>query len=485
MADILRVTTPLIAKNPPQLNKQPESGEVFSLQELVKVVKSNPQSELLSQNNGLVERSGSSAAFIEMLRDPDVTAGFLRSIFVLQEIVGLLPLNNQTVTPEIRRMFDSLFISQGDIVAEMIRQENSTTTFKGAFFDFLRAALSEGENPEILEATLRLLKAVNSALDGRDALDSVANNLQFLSESLAPSRELSMKLYELSQAFRQPVSGEKLTELKSRILPLFSEIENSILFSPKLAKILPLVIYNLSRYNINTSRIAEAAEKFVRLIENDSQKEEFAKALGSILARVQNAGQEGTESSLDKSAGKPFTDPQYSRVMNTLANIISSRKSDESLSPVSKSRLENVIYSLLSSPSNFTPLLHFVIPVRYENIDSFAEIWINPNGEEDEAPSSGDGSPKCIHLLIVFDISGIGQFEAELFARGRTIDFSLFCPPEHIESFASLERTLRQSIANSGYRFRNVTVGKLERIRSLMEVFASLPLRRMGIDIRV
>jgi len=485
VADILRVTTPLIAKNPLHLQKQPDPSEVFSLQELVKVVKSNPQSELLQQNNGLIEQSGTSSMLIDMLKDPSVTVGFLKNIFILQEIVGLLPLNNQTVTPEIRKMFDSLLISQDDIVPELIRQENSTTTFKGAFFDYIRTSLSEETNPEFLDASLRLLKAVNSALDRRDALDSVANSLKFLSESLSASHSLSKKLSDLSDAFRQPVTSERLTELKGRLLPLFGEIESSVLFSPRIAKILPLITYNLSRYNDNIDLIPEAAEKFIDLLEDNSRKTEFANALRSVLSRPENESTENSEFGWGTSTGRAGADLQYSRVMNTLTKIIGSQTDDEALSPASRSRLEKVIYSLLSSPSNFTPLLHYVIPVRYENIDSFAELWINPNGGDDDASVADGGDSKCLHLLIVFDIGGIGRFEAELFTRGRSIDFSLFCPPELVGFFTTLEKSLRQSIAETGFRFGKVNIGKLERSRSLIEVFTALPHRRMGIDIRV
>jgi hypothetical protein len=94
----------------------------------------------------------------------------------------------------------------------------------------LRTSLSDETNPELLEASLRLLKAVNSALDRRDALDSAANSLKFLSESLSASRSLSKRLSDLSDAFRQPVTSERLTELKSQILPLFGDIE-SLFFS--------------------------------------------------------------------------------------------------------------------------------------------------------------------------------------------------------------------------------------------------------------
>ena len=88
----------------------------------------------------------------------------------------------------------------------------------------------------------------------------------------------------------------------------------------------------------------------------------------------------------------------------------------------SSDKLEKIIHSLLCSPCNFTPLLHFVLPVQYEGLQSFAEIWINPNGGEDDRERQSDGG-RVIHMLLAFDVGGIGRFELELFVRDKVIDF--------------------------------------------------------------
>lgn len=48
--------------------------------------------------------------------------------------------------------------------------------------------------------------------------------------------------------------------------------------------------------------------------------------------------------------------------------------------------VESVIHSLLSSPSNFTPLLHFIAPIDDGQSKAFGEMWINP--DEDNGASS-------------------------------------------------------------------------------------------------
>lgn len=54
---------------------------------------------------------------------------------------------------------------------------------------------------------------------------------------------------------------------------------------------------------------------------------------------------------------------------------------------------------------------------------AFSELWIDPDDREASAKDGGDGSH--IHILITFDIEGIGQLEAEFMVSGKPSIF--FC----------------------------------------------------------
>lgn len=494
MADILRITTPLISRNAAQLQqKQPAPGEVFSLHDLTRVVKPNPQSELLMQNNTIAGQSFTVPAQVELLRDPDVMSGYINDIYLLMEVVGLLPLNNKTATSEIVQMFEALFVLPGEIVPELLRQERASSDFKGDFFDFLRTLLGNGSDPETVVSALRLLKAVNGRLEGQQALRSVANNLEYLARSLSPSRELSEKLASLASRFRRDDAPDMLPSLKADINTLFREIESSILFNEKIEKLLPLVLYNLSRYYQNSDTVTQMGEQFAELLQSEQEKQEFLSLFESVLLhgiKDPGNGPQHDDRSSSLADGVNFDDlldrqSGGSKVMGTLIRLLTREYDNESLTDASKAKLDTIINSLLSSPNNFTPLLHYILPLQYDGIKSYAEIWINPNGNE-EAEVSGDSSAGSdIHFMIVFDITGIGRFEAELFVRGQTIDFLLLCPEEHLKVFSKMESSFRRSIQDSGYRFGSVKINKLEHNRSLIEVFKTLPYRRMGIDITV
>lgn len=448
--------------------QNPELNPQFDLQDVSKVLRPNAQAELLGQNNGLNNQEETSALLMNLLKDPSVTVNFLKNIFMMQEIIKLLPVNNRAFTQEIEQLFEQLLVSPDEIAQEMQNQENMSTVFKGELFDFLRGVLEQNpQQKDLQQAVVQFLKALNHYSSKEDVLGAVANSLQYLSESLSSSKTLGTKLQELAARFRQTDAPQHFDELKRDTLSLFSDVQDSILYSPKLAKVVSIAIYNLSRYNDNTDFMHEAISHVLSQLRGDEMRETFLKFVGEYLA-----GRQGPREKTD------------SEVMNVLSKILGRQAGSEELMLLNAEKVEKIIHSLLSSPCNFTPLLHFVVPVEYRNLQSFAEIWINPNGGEDERGTAA-GTGKDIHMLLVFDISGIGKFEMELFVRDKTIDLSLFCPPAYTSEFAQIREPLAKTVSGLGYRFGKVNVEKLERMRSLMDVFRSLPYKRTGVDVKV
>lgn len=146
-------------------------------------------------------------------------------------------------------------------------------------------------------------------------------------------------------------------------------------------------------------------------------------------------------------------------------------------------KIEKIITSLLSSPCNYTPLLHFVIPVEYQGMKAFSELWIDPK-DEGGSGQERDGEDH-VHVLITFDIPGIGQMEAEFQVAGREMEFYLYCPESYAAVFGRLTPDFRKIMEEYGYHAAEVEVSGLDHVRSLMDVFKNLPYRRTGVDVKI
>lgn len=465
MADILRVTTPLVNKNQSVEPRQNVGiSTPFPMQDPSRVTQPNRQSPLLQQNNGMTQEE-TSALLLKLLKDPSVTVNFLQSISSMEAMIKLLPMNNTPFTQEIEQMFAQLLVPSDQIAQEMQRQEGGTTLFKGELFDLIREALrANPEQKELRQAAVNFLKALTLSLSRQETLGSVGNGLQYLSESIAPSKTLAGKLAELAEQFRQPEAQERFGELSRQTLDLLAEVEESILFSDKTDKAVRMVIYNLSRYNGNEDFLRQAVSRMLTQLRGDAARNQFLQAVQQYLQNPER--------------------PKGSTVMEALGRILQRQAGNQELMALSAEKVEKIIHSLLSSPCNFTPLLHFVLPVQYQDLHSFAEIWINPNGGEDDS-TRREAPGETIHMLLVFDMEHIGRFEMELYVREKVIDFALYCPGAYLPAYQEMEEDLRTAIQSTGYQFGEMRVDRLERPRSLMDVFRSLPYKRTGVDVKI
>lgn len=462
MADILKVTAPMVSKSVIQPNKATEDPAIpFDIQEISHIVKNGKPEELLQHN--IFQNETGAAVLMNLLKDPDVTVNYLKNIYMLEEIISLLPVNNNTVTEEIQQLFQALLIHPEQIVEELMRQEYSSTLFKGELFEFLREVI--GQKPDLKPEVAELLKAVNGMLSKQDVLDSVANNLDYLSDQFVGSSTLSASLAEAAIKARNAAGTGGFPQLKEEVLELLKQVEGSILYSPQTAKIIPIIIYNLSRFQDNPQYLDEAMLNILVHLDGRENKEHLKTLVSEYLQSFANGA---------RNEGR-------SKIMSILAEIIGKQDRETQIQSLNGDKIEKIITSLLSSPCNYTPLLHFVIPLVYHNMTAFSELWIDPN----EYRETKEGMEKGIHMLITFDIHGMGQFEAEFWVNGPDIRFSLFCPKEYRKIFASLEGDFGEIMREHGYRLAEIRIDQLDRTRSLMDVFKTLPYKRTGVDVKI
>lgn len=487
MSDILRVTTPLVNKSQVvDARRNVENLPQFNLQDLTKVIQTSPDTELLSQNNGMLGDEKTSALLLDLLKDPAVTVTYLKNISLLQELFSLLPANNKVMTEEIEEVFTSLLISPEEIVPEMLSQESGSTSFRGEIFDIMRGALdsyakfardsvmaqSENAGSQIMKysavqkSVIEVLKALSLFSSREDSLNAVANNLEHLAKSLSPSRTLSDELYNLSAKFRAPDARAELETLKKEIQVLFDKVDDSILLSPKISKTMSLTIYNLSRYNDNAEYLATSVERLKLFLPKAEDRDALLESVSKFV---------------EKNEGNEI---ERSKVLDKLTEIISRQMESEDVLSKTGDKLEKIVQSLLSSPCNFTPLLHYIVPIQQDGLKSFMEMWINPNGEQDSPERSG-GFKDNYHFFLVFDVGRLGRFNMDVYIRDKTVDYSLFCPPPFTYFFASTTGEIGKLLNSMGYKSGDVRVADLERDRSLMEVFRSLPYRRTGVDVKI
>ena len=445
----------------------------FTISDPSRVMRTHNQTELTKQHTGMHQNGDAPVLLLSLLKDPAVAVSYLKNIFMLEELFKLLPANNKTVTPEIEQIFQSLIMHPGDIKKELLKQENASTLFKGELFDFLRKiSNSQRSTASVQRAIATLLKSLNNVTNKNDILDAVANSLAFLETSLASNEALSSRLSALIASYRKKNAGDRFYQLKEQTLTIVKDVENSLLFSPKISKVLSIIVYNLSRYNDSSSFFNESSYRLRQMLGPQDQKK-FIQLINQYSKDLQAGvfkNQLQTSGDVD------------STVMDALIKLVNNQSANDDINSAEAASIDKILHSLLSSPCNFTPLLHFIIPVVYEDIKAFAEVWINPESDEKDMPGDVESGK---HFLLVIDIDHIGRFEAELFTHDNIVDFYLFCPPGYPEKFEEMMARLPKVLSNLNFKLGETKLSRLDNGRSLMEVFKSLPYRRVGVDVKI
>lgn len=466
MSDMLRISTPIV--NPNQATAQPQAPDptsAFFLQDTTKVIKSHNQRELYDQNTGTLTGKTAPDILMDLIQDPTVTATYLKNLSMIEEIYKLVPAHNLSLDPEVEKLFNALLLQPEDLVAEMMNQEETSTSFHGELFDFLRdVSTAYRRQPEVQFAIADFLKAVHTSMRQEDLLGSVANNLLYLKNAMRGNTQLTENFSRLASAFMARPEGPELSELKNIATDLLNDARSSLLLSEKIEKIISITTYNLSRCNANEDFIAETAIRLRKFLSEPERK---------VLTQLSREFLEGRTEKAERETS----------VMDRLTKIIErATTEDEGRDAATSEKIDDILFSLLSSPCNFTPLLHYIIPLEYFGTRAFTELWINPeSGDNDKA----DGGQDETHLLMVMDVDGSGRFEVELYVHGKNVDFTLYCPDGLENRFKEIGELLREDGSGSEYRFTGVNVLPLKRGRSLMEVFKSLPYRRVGVDVTV
>ncbi len=485
MADIAKVTTPITNKNIISNVKEHRSADSAALdfQDLGKVLKSAPDSALLQQNTGNIDQQKPPALMMDLLTDPQVAVGYIRSIMLLQEIVALIPQQNQAFTEEIEQLFSQLQLAPEELAEEMVQQENASTAFKGELFDFLRNVLQEQPSPDTQKAVLQFLKAVNLETSREDILHAVSGSFSYLSEAFAPSKALSAQLADVAAQFAKGVPPKQtqpdgtetggFAQLQRAAGKVLGDVERSILVTDRTSRLISMVRYNLSRYNDNTELLGSASNVLMGLLE-EGDKPKLLQMLYQHLTQHQL-----TQADRLPEEAAPLSG---SKVMNVLTEILEKQTGNPALRQMKADSMEGIVHSLLSSPSNFTPLLHFILPVQDENTNAMAEMWINPDEDTVDARGNPDSA---VHLLLVFEIDRMGRFETELYVKDKEIRMSMFCPPAMTEMIGGMASTFRDCARASDYRMKEISIQTLARTRSLVDVFPALPQKRTGIHVRI
>lgn len=287
MPDLLQTSLPVLPKNyvNPTSKTTIQNDEIFDLVDLSKVIKTSERSEQTKQDNASYDGSNIASPKMPMLisKDPSYAASSLRVLLSGETIAQIKNSGNEELAAKLTEFANELMLSPDDVVSDLIKQQDTLSLFKGGFFDLLRQITAQTSNTELKNSIALLLKSISSSVSSKEILNSISLNLNFLSQEMAANRTLSESLAQLSRSFASENAFENFPSLKNQALGLLGNVSQSLLMNDKIKNSIPLIIYNLSRFQSSPAAVSDSFRGLMEFISSQQVKDSLMKSFADFV----------------------------------------------------------------------------------------------------------------------------------------------------------------------------------------------------------
>ncbi|MCR5481708.1 MAG: hypothetical protein K6F52_02835 [Clostridia bacterium] len=278
-----------------------------------------------------------------------------------------------------------------------------------------------------------------------------------------------------SQGGRQEVSSF----LKNEFLPMLSSLVTRYQQNESVRKPVMSIIHNVTRFdkgdpkllNQAVDKLADELKSIMNLSDSD-----FADMKKLIIEAAKNYRAEETQKDSERLFMEKFGISRDESDMSTLL----SKSLQKSAPPKAQELAANLLQSIINSESPVMPLMHFMIPVKYENEDTYLEFYIDKNSDERKGEAQ---SAQTIFFTIQSE--KFGTFEVDLLAKDLMLNLDIKCPSQLVEQVSDIKGIIREDIEACGYRLAQYQVSNFVQEKSVLRRFPKLAAKKVGMDVKV
>ncbi len=175
MAEITKITTPIVPKENLAPKLKPVTDQAFELTDPTKVHKGDNEgkaAERQSENFNLLRESLGRPALIPLLKNAGNLTEILNRIGMLVE-TGLSA-SDAANDAAVKELLDAVLLSPNELLPAVMEQDKATVLFKGEVFDIMRDILARfPENLRIKNAVVNLLKAFDLNVNAQNSYKNI------------------------------------------------------------------------------------------------------------------------------------------------------------------------------------------------------------------------------------------------------------------------------------------------------------------------
>lgn len=524
MVDILKITSPISIKNKVQnIPSKLPTDAVFDITDPNRILKEQvPKTASVDEESGKQSllKNLNKEIFEPLLHSTRAQADGVRKLVLMAKLFE----NSSGILPE--SFLDRVFVKPQEMLGELLTREKGATIFSGEFFDSLRLLAKLEGRPKLKEAIVSILKYFDCFVNQENSLKSIVSQGQNLTHKLPKAEaqliqqqietlETMVKLNLMARqnmiAGRNNTAGPDMTGqgkmpgqnqsvlpdlesiirfdresqaeikafLKNQVIPELGRIAKRHQGSEKIYNQVMTIVHNIVRYDKADPRQLEDAVfqlgddlKSLTNLSDEDILEMKKLVFESALREQEMSDKQGAEKKTLERFG-----PEAEKA--DMASLLS-RALDKAGSSRMTSVAQNLLLNLVQSESPMVPLMHFTIPFRFMDENTYGEFFVDKDCKERRGDAK---SAKNIFFTIQSD--KYGNFEVDLLVKDKKIDLDIRCPDILVDSVKGTRSKWREIIEEQGYRLADYQVGVYQESQTILQRFPKLAVRKVGIDVKV
>ena len=371
---------------------------------------------------------------------------------------------------ELKSLLNQLFTEMEmtdpkDLMQFLSSQSQAQVKFSGELFDGIRNILNQKISLPFKETILNFVKGYNSYASGEHLLaqlDALGDDIESL---ILPSvREQFTELMSHLDLKAAPGETQKNAQvLNEEIIPFISKyISKTHNYGPVRTAGILFSLYAVKYENGDKSILEKLFAKLskhgdFRMLFDGEPEEAFKKALNNL---------------------KP-QDPQSTNFPELFSKLLQ-KGTDGSTGSESVDRYYQVLNHLLMNESVYMPLLHLLVPFRYQGKNVLSEMWVDP-----DADRKNPDDIKKQKLFIKFNIQNVGAFELISLVNNGSVNMQVFVPPSLEVKPETISRSLQDILRNNGFRVTSMDIAPKVRDIRVDEVFPEIREKEIGVNVAV
>ncbi len=400
---------------------------------------------------------------------------------VLSESAKKLLLNRQFINQNIKNdpvlgtlfesFLQSIVMDDAEILNFLKYQQGTYTKFYGEFFNNLRELLSSYPNNKDFQTLLR------NFLRSYDCFVSIEETNKSINAAL---KNIERNIPEMLKKSFNEMTGRLISDnskgidlnlniLKNEILPFMGRYISKMNDFGPVRDYVSVLVHNIVRLEAaSKDNFADSLENLFEFIRyNFDVDEKYMESLKMSLINTYELSSTVKSNSADS----------FLKLLESGIN--------NSSNPVNKGIMEDMAESLLFSQNVHIPLTHIFLPLNYNGMFMFSELWIGKNYEESKDKKRKQEFVQTHKVFITFDIQNVGYFETTLVLKENRLLLDIYVPSSLSDYTGKIKDDLSKILSKSNLSVSDIKVQESVRKRRFNEVFSNLAERKSGVDVTI